>query len=155
MAEPTEEQYQIMLIFHCALRNFQRWSGEQSSALGLTSQQHQFLLAVRAHPGPEPPSVGDISHYLLIRHHSAVELANRVMALGLVSRYVDPADHRRVRVQLTDKGRDVIARLSEVHLEQLERIAEQLRISPEFLGNLSQEFGDFLSEGVNEERGRG
>ncbi len=37
MAEPTEEQYQIMLIFHCALRNFQRWSAEQAAAEGLTS----------------------------------------------------------------------------------------------------------------------
>ncbi len=110
---------------------------------------------MRAHSGGTHPSIGEISQYLLIRHHSAVELANRVAALGLVARYADPADHRRVRVRLTERGQEVIARLSEVHLEELERIAEQLRISPEFLGNLSQEFGDFLSDEVNDSGTRG
>jgi DNA-binding MarR family transcriptional regulator len=75
-----------------------------------------------------------------------VELANRVAALGLARRFPDAEDHRRVLVQLTDEGRQVIAQLAEAHQSRLELLAEQLRISPEFLGNLSQEFGDFLTD---------
>jgi DNA-binding MarR family transcriptional regulator len=144
MAELSEAQYQVLLTFRCALRRFQYWSAEEAAKLGLTAQQHQLLLTVRAHPGASPPSISDLAEYLLIRPHSAVELANRAEAAGLVTRVVDEHDQRVVRVRLTEAGRRVIEQLSEAHMSELELVAERLNISQELLERLSMEFMQHL-----------
>jgi DNA-binding MarR family transcriptional regulator len=141
----SEYQYCVLLTFRTAVREFLHWSAEQSEAVGLSSQQHQLLLAVRAHPGDQPPSIGDLSGYLLIRHHSTVGLVNRVVAAGLVERQPDPNDQRVIRVVLTKKGRDVIDELSESHLRELEHVGEQLGISEELLEQLAREFAEQLT----------
>ncbi|MGH3447286.1 MAG: MarR family winged helix-turn-helix transcriptional regulator [Nocardioidaceae bacterium] len=149
MAQLTEDEYRVLLIFRCALRQYIRWSGEQAGKLGLTAQQHQMLLAVRAHPGSIAPSISELAEYLLIRHHSAVELANRAEASGLVNRHSDTDDQRVVRVTLTEKGTDLIEQLADAHMSELQRVAEQLHISQEFIENLSREFSTQLVEDVN------
>lgn len=141
----SEYQYTVLLTFRTALREFLHWSAEQSEAVGLSPQQHQLLLAVRAHPGDRPPSIGDLSGYLLIRHHSTVGLVNRVVAAGLVERQPDPRDQRVIRVVLTRKGQDVIEQLSEAHLRELEHVGGQLGISEELLEQLAREFAEQLT----------
>ena len=141
----SEYQYSVLLTFRTAVREFLHWSAEQAEAVGLSSQQHQLLLAVRAHPGDRPPSIGDLSSYLLIRHHSTVGLVNRVVAAGLVERQSDPTDQRVIRVVLTDKGHDVIEQLAEAHLAELEHVADQLGISEELLEQLAREFAESLT----------
>lgn len=143
MTPITDEQYRILLTFRCALRHFLAWSQDQAALVGLTSQQHQLLLAIRAHSGSSPPSIRDVSEYLLIRHHSAVELVGRVTAMGLVSRLADPKDQRVVRLRLTPHGESLLETLSVSHLEELQRVAATLHISEQFLDRLSQ---DFLTE---------
>jgi len=141
----SEYQYTVLLTFRTALREFLHWSAAQAEAVGLSSQQHQLLLAVRAHPGDRPPSIGDLSAYLLIRHHSTVGLVNRVVAAGLVERQSDPTDQRVIRVRLTEKGQDLIERLSEAHLAELEQVGGQLGISEEVLEQLAREFAEQLT----------
>lgn len=143
MTQITDEQYRILLTFRCALRHFLAWSQDQAALVGLTAQQHQLLLAIRAHGGSAPPSIRDVSEYLLIRHHSAVELVGRVSAMGLVARLPDVKDQRVVRLRLTERGQSLLETLSAAHLEELERVAATLHISEQFLDRLSQ---DFLSE---------
>jgi DNA-binding MarR family transcriptional regulator len=141
----SEYQYCVLLTFRTALREFLHWSAEQAEEVGLSPQQHQLLLAVRAHPGDRPPSIGDLSGYLLIRHHSTVGLVNRVVAAGLVERRPDPDDQRVIRVVLTDKGRELIERLSEAHLRELEHVGEQLGISEKLLEQLARQFAESLT----------
>ena len=64
--------------------------------------QHQLLVAIKGHPGDLSPTIGDLSGYLLQRHHSTVELVDRAAAAGLVRRMADATDGRAVRVELTD-----------------------------------------------------
>ncbi len=80
----TRKDFEQLLAFRTSLRRFQRWSEDQARAAGLTHVQHQLLVAVRGHPGPEPPTVGDLAGYLLQRHHSTVELVDRNESAGLV-----------------------------------------------------------------------
>jgi DNA-binding MarR family transcriptional regulator len=61
-------------------------------------------VAVRGFSGKRPVSVGDLARYLLIRHHTAVELVNRMSKLKVMSRSIDVADSRRVLVNLTKEG---------------------------------------------------
>ena len=88
--------YATLARFRYELRTFEAFSEAAAAKSGLTARQHQALLAIRGFSSHEPVSVGDLARYLLIRHHTAVELVDRMAKLGIVSRSIDPADGRRV-----------------------------------------------------------
>ena len=71
--------------------------------------------------------MGDVADYLLLRHHSAVELVDRAEGSGLVRRSHDDDDHRIVRLQLTARGAEKLRRLTAVTLEELARLSPRLR----------------------------
>jgi DNA-binding MarR family transcriptional regulator len=118
----TDEDYARLLGFRTELRRFLRWSGEQAEAAGLTPAQHQLLLAVRGHADRRGPTVGDVADALLLRHHSALGLVDRAAEAGLVRRSQDADDHRVVRLRLTSSGTRTLARLSRLHLDELEEL---------------------------------
>jgi DNA-binding MarR family transcriptional regulator len=122
-----QADYERLLGFRTALRRFMRWSEEEVRGSGLTPAQHQLLLAIRGHPGAVGPTVGDLSGYLVLRHHSVVEAIDRAEGAGLVCRERDPSDHRVVRLRLSAEGRRRIKELSKLHLEELRRLAPALR----------------------------
>ncbi|MBO0823642.1 MAG: winged helix-turn-helix transcriptional regulator [Actinobacteria bacterium] len=122
----TREDFEHLLAFRTSLRRFQRWSEDQAKQAGLTHVQHQLLVAIRGHPGSEPPTVGDLADYLLLRHHSAVELVDRAEAAGLVRRVNDARDGRVARVRLTAKGDRVLTQLTPSHLVELHSLAAVL-----------------------------
>lgn len=111
--------YTRLLTVRTALRRFERWSAEQAAACGVTASQHQLLLAVRGHPEPQGPTIGQVADYLLIRHHSAVELADRTERAGLIVRSRGDTDHRVVRLRLAPAGSRILEDLSGSHLEEL------------------------------------
>lgn len=115
-----------MLAFRVSLRRFQHWSEGQARAAGLTQAQHQLLVAIKGHPGDLPPAVGDLAGYLLLRHHSAVELLDRAESAGLVRRLPDAEDARVVRVLLTARGDRLVTELTRSHLSELYKLAAVL-----------------------------
>ena len=123
----TDSDYQRLLDLRTRLRGFLRWSEDQARSAGVTPAQHQLLLAVRGHPDRRGPTVGEIADYLLLRHHSAVGLIDRADTAGLVVRVGDPEDLRLARVRLTPEGERVLSALSEVHVEELQRLARHLQ----------------------------
>ena len=51
--------------------------------MGLTTAQHQLLVAIKGHPEPEPPAIRELADYLLRQSHSAVGLvAGRKLAVS-------------------------------------------------------------------------
>ncbi len=121
-----DETYAQLLRLRTELRRFLHWSEQQAATEGLTGSQHQLLLAIRGHADPRGPTIGEVAGYLLLRQNSAVELVNRADAAGLVTRSRDDADHRVVRLALTDDGAARLERLSAVHLLELERLELRL-----------------------------
>jgi DNA-binding MarR family transcriptional regulator len=119
----SDAEYARLLHFRTELRRFDAWSRSEATRFGLTSAQHQLLLAVRGHAGSQLPTIGELAEYLLVRHHSVVELIDRAAELGFVKRVHDTHDHRVVRVHLTARGRSAVRALSEVHLAELQRLA--------------------------------
>lgn len=111
-----------------ALRRFLRWSEDQAAAAGLTPAQHQLLVAVKGHPGPEPPAIGELAEYLLLQSHSAVGLVDRAAAAGVVRRQQDEKDARVVRVYLTEKGDRLVQDLTTAHLTELYNLAGALNL---------------------------
>jgi DNA-binding MarR family transcriptional regulator len=63
---------------------------------------------------------------MLIRHHTAVELVDRMTRLKVLSRSIDGADGRRVLVSLTREGERRLQKLSKIHLEELRAIGPTL-----------------------------
>ena len=123
MAQVTRRDFQRLLEFRVALREFHRWSEDQAEAAGLTHVQHQLLVAIKGHPENQPPAVGDLAGYLLLRPHSTVELIDRAEAAGLVERIPDRTDGRVVRVRLTKAGDRIVQRLTKAHLSRLHELA--------------------------------
>lgn len=123
----TDEDYRGLLELRTGLRRFLRWSDRQAEAVGLTPAQHQLLLAVRGHPDPRGPTVGEVAAYLLLRHHSAVGLVDRAETAGLLARTQDPGNRSAVRLRLTEKGSRQLEALSELHLEELAHLAPTMR----------------------------
>ena len=122
----TAGDYENLLAFRTNLRKFLSWSETRARESGLTPAQHQLLLAIKGHPGGQPPTVGDLAGYLLVRHHSAVELIDRAEAAALVQRCPDEADGRVIRIRLTPDGEERLRQLSAAHLSELRRLAPVL-----------------------------
>jgi DNA-binding MarR family transcriptional regulator len=120
---PTDEDFRRLLELRTGLRRFLRWSEQHAEAAGLTPAQHQLLLAIRGHPDPRGPTVGDVAGYLLLRHHSAVGLVDRAENAGLITRSQDPDNLSAVRLRLTERGSRQLEALSEQHLEELAHLA--------------------------------
>ena len=90
-------------------------------------QQHQLLLALHGLPEDVTPTIGELAARLFIQHHSAVELAGRLVANGLTARELDSDDRRQVYVSLTPRGDAVLGQLAATHREELRRLGPELR----------------------------
>ena len=122
----TDEQYQRLLAFRTALRRFDQWSRRAAEERGLTHVQHQLLLAVRGSTTEGGPTMGEVAEALLVRHHTATELVDRVQQLGLVTRVRSATDGRSVQLHLTELGQQLLDDLTEVHVEELRRLGPLL-----------------------------
>lgn len=119
--------YQSLSDFRRAIRDFLAFSEESAREHGVTSQQHQALLAIKAHLGPEPISIGELADSLLIKNHSAVGLVARLVERGLVRRRSSDADRRRVLLTLEPRGDEILARISQNNIGKLAGSARSLR----------------------------
>ena len=77
-------------------------------------------------PASHTVNVSELAERLQLRHHSAVELIDRLETDKMVKRESDESDGRKVLIGLTGHGERVLERLSEAHREQLDRIGPQL-----------------------------
>jgi DNA-binding MarR family transcriptional regulator len=118
--------YAALAAFRRALREFLAFSEAAARTSGLTAQQHQAILAIRGHKDGEPLTVGELAEHLTIRHHSAVELVDRLAKAGLVTRVSAEHDRRAVLVGLTPKSESILEELSAIHLDELKSSRELL-----------------------------
>lgn len=125
-ADADDRLYAQLLRFRRELRGFLRWSEEAARAGGLTPSVHQLLLAVRGSDREGGPSVRDVSEALDVKHHTAVELAQRAEEMGLLERQRSDRDQRQVRLTLTDTGRARLDELTRLHQPRISALAEVL-----------------------------
>lgn len=128
----SQLQYENLAAFRYALRQFLRFSEDAAKRAGLTPQQHQALLAIKGFPRRDEVTVSELAERLQLRHHSTVELLDRLAKLKLVARAQSDSDRRQVNVRLTPRGEQILDKLSSAHEEQLRRIG------PELTGLLNQ-----------------
>jgi DNA-binding MarR family transcriptional regulator len=124
---PSQADYEALAEFRHLIRRFLEFSQTAARGVGLAPAQHQALLAVKGRPRGTTMTIGALAERLRIRHHSAVELVDRLSAAGLVVRKTDPQDHRRVILDLTRAAEEHLADLSAAHLDELARLKPSLR----------------------------
>ncbi len=122
----SRSEYEMLAAFRYKLRQFLSFSEKAAEGVGLTQQQYQALLAVRAHRGPELLTITDLAAQLLVKHHSAVGMVNRLEELGMVRRQPSPEDRRKVGIRLSRTGGRVFDRLASIHRGELQRIGPDL-----------------------------
>ena len=103
-----------------ALRQFIAASEVINRAAGTTQQQYQAMLAIKTWPY-EAMSMKDLAEQLLLTHHAAVQLVDRLAKSGLAEREASSEDRRSVQLRLTEKGKVLLDELAAKHLEEMLR----------------------------------
>jgi DNA-binding MarR family transcriptional regulator len=122
----ADAEYATLAAFRHALRSFLAFSEAAAVGVGLTGQQYQALLVVRALRASAPMTVSELARQLLIKHHSAVGLVDRLADRGLLLRKASPDDGRKVELRLTARGAGVLERLAGLHRHELEHAGPRL-----------------------------
>ena len=114
-----QPDYQSLADLRYEIRKFLHFSEQAARAAGVEPHQHQFMLALKGLPKGVRPRIGELAERLQIRHHSAVELVNRLSAGGYIRRHRGEDDRREVLLALTPSGERALRELSLHHRHEL------------------------------------
>jgi DNA-binding MarR family transcriptional regulator len=135
--------YRQLAEFRYRIRQFLHLSEEAARSKGIEPQQHQLLLAVKGLPAGTRPNVRTLSQRLCLRHHSTVELIDRLVEHGAVTRRHSDEDRREVLIELTPRGEELLHQLSV-------RLWQELKVSgPALFESLSAVLAHSVGRGRN------
>jgi DNA-binding MarR family transcriptional regulator len=107
----TLSDYRALAEFRYQIRRYLAFSEQAIKAAGLRSRQYQLLLALKGLPEGMEATITNVADRLGIRHHSAVELVNRLEKRGLVKRERSDVHRSFVFVRITKEGESVLQKL--------------------------------------------
>ena len=130
MTRLHSEDYQALAEFRYLLRKFLRFSKDfLRTTAGLNPEQYEALLAIKAFAAPVGLTISELSERLQVKHHSAVNIVDRLAETKLITREAGETDRRRRHVQLTAKGEKLIEELAAVHRKEIRmRSAELIKV---------------------------
>jgi DNA-binding MarR family transcriptional regulator len=123
---PRAIDYRALADFRFEIRRFLNLSERLAHGAGMEPQQHQALLAIKGLPAHRVATIGVVAERLLIQHHSAVELVNRLEAKGLLRRARGVADRREVVLTLSRRGESLLKQLTHPHHAALQSARPRL-----------------------------
>lgn len=127
MAEKiTSGEYRALAELRYRIRLFLREGDATAHAQGLEPQQYQMLLAIRGLENGELATIGKLAEKLAIKHHSAVELIDRLEKHGYVKRLRDKGDRRQVHVLLLPRGEKALAAVVKERISELRASGDAL-----------------------------
>ena len=149
MKKLTLSDYQALAEFRHQIRRFLHFSEQVVKNAGLERGQYQLMLAIKGMPSGVRPRIRELVTRMQIRHHSAVELVNRLEAGGLVHRARAQKDRREVLLALTAKGEKVLGELALHHHDELRSAGPELVAA---LRRIMREGGDaaFVNSAAHE-----
>ncbi len=126
MKKLTLSDYQALAEFRYQIRRFLHFSEGVVKKAGLERGQYQLMLAIKGMPAGVRPRIRELADRMQIRHHSAVELVNRLEAGGFVDRTRAQDDRREVLLALTAKGEKVLGELALHHHNEIRSAGPEL-----------------------------
>ena len=126
MKRISAPEYQAMAELRYRVRLFLREGDAAARSAGLEPQQYLLLLAIRGLPADSAAKIQALADSLLIKHHSAVELVDRLEKRGFVRRTRSRDDRRQVLVSLLPKGQRVLERVVQQRINEVRAGGNQL-----------------------------
>lgn len=117
--EITMTEYQALAELRYRIRKFVHEGDAVARALGLEPQQYLLLLAIRGLPQGEEATIRTLADRLTLKHHSTVELIDRLEARGCVRRTRSREDRRRVLVSLLPRGEKLLEDVARHRISEL------------------------------------
>jgi len=108
----SESHFRQLAEFRYRIRQFLHFTEESARAHGIEPQQHQLLLAIKGLPEGARPTVTTLSERLWLRHHSTVELVDRLEKQGAIARHHGEEDRREVLLALTPAGEELLVQIT-------------------------------------------
>jgi DNA-binding MarR family transcriptional regulator len=125
-AEITTAEYRALAELRYRLRLFLREGDAVAHAAGLEPQQYLILLAIRGLPEGGDSTLRTLAERLALKHHSVVELVDRLAAHGYVVRSRNREDRRRVLVSLLPRGERLLELVAMHRISELRSSGHQL-----------------------------
>ena len=122
----TSAEFRSLAEFRYQIRIFLNGSEEAARHAGLEPQQYQLLLALRGLPAGREASIRELAERMQLRHHSVVELADRLERRQLLRRERSREDRRQVILHLTPRGEKILTRLAKQRIAELRTAAPAL-----------------------------
>jgi len=117
--EITTAEYQALAELRYLIRKFVGEGDAVARAAGLEPQQYLLLLAIRGLPDGEEATIRALADRLALKHHSAVELIDRLESHGYVRRNRSRDDRRRVLVALLPRGEKLLEQVARDRIGEL------------------------------------
>ena len=115
----TENEYRALGELRYRIRRFLQEGDMTAKQAGLEPQQYLLLLAIRGLPARQEATISALADRLSLRHHSTVELIDRMEAHGYVKRIRGREDRRQVLVSLQPRGEKLLEKVVEQRIIEL------------------------------------
>src|SRR5271169_1804353 len=125
-SEITPAEYRALAELRYRIRHFLREGDAKARAVGLEPQQYLLLLAIRGLPEGSEATIQTLAERLALKHHSLVELVDRLETHGYVRRTRGRDDRRRVMVSLLPRGERVLEEVARNRISELRSTGEAL-----------------------------
>jgi DNA-binding MarR family transcriptional regulator len=122
----TAAEFRALAEFRYQIRIFLNGSEEAARNADLEPQQYLLMLALRGLPAGLEPSIRELAERLQLRHHSVVELVDRLERRQLLRRERSRDDRRQVILHLTPRGEKLLTRLAKQRIAELRTAAPAL-----------------------------
>src|SRR5215471_6326025 len=107
----TTPEFRALAELRHRIRYFLKDGDAAARSEGLEPQQYLLLLAIRGLPEDAPAKIQTLADRLALKHHSAVELIDRLEQRELVRRARGREDRRQVLISVTPKGQRLLERV--------------------------------------------
>lgn len=121
LSAAERSEYRARAEFRFLIRTFLAFTERAASGVNLTARQHEALIAIVG--SRKPLSINGLAECLVIKHHSAVGLVDRLEKSGLIRRVENPENYREIILFETPKARKLLERLTPSHRRELQRLS--------------------------------
>ena len=119
-------EFQALAELRYRIRLFLKEGDAAARVAGLEPQQYLLLLAIRGLAPEVPAKIQTFAERLALKHHSAVELVDRLEQRGLVRRTRSKEDRRQVLVSLLPRGEKLLERVVQQRIGELRASGREL-----------------------------
>jgi DNA-binding MarR family transcriptional regulator len=124
--EIRAEQYRALAELRHQIRQFLSEGDRAARGAGLEPQQYLLLLMIRGLPEGQAATIRTLADRLTLKHHSAVELVDRLEANGFVRRARARDDRRNVIVSLLPRGERLLEEVARQRINELRSNGHEL-----------------------------